>query len=667
MLFKNLPEGVMVFDQDDTLIQFNNAASHLLQIQKSSIGVGRHAFYDQLKSSANYYEIKGDALETLMNPYSGSSPVWYRISETPIHDKKGSQRGTLLYIRDITTVKVEKETSRKREGLLKILTEISQQLLHQQKLAKVLNTHWFELGNLLGVDHLTLYRFIDDNNPTETTTFQSYSNKRAKGLIDIDDNIKRQIKAFKEIMFYSQVDRQEQNSLYKYANIHNISYQLIIPINLENACWGFVNIVSFAPDFNLSIEERSIIKSLSDTIGSAIQRHLLEEDLKISVQKSVEALNTKSDFLSNMSHEIRTPLNGIIGFTDLLEKSNMDEQQKDYLATIRGSSHTLLSLINDILDFSKIEAGKIDITPEKVKIRTVVKEVVDMVSIKYASDNVNILVDIHPNTPDYVFVDKLRLQQVLSNLVSNALKFTSKGFVKVSVTPVSMGGGRGSFKFSILDTGKGIRKENIAKILRPFEQEDYSITKEYGGTGLGLSITTKLLSLMKSELHVESTVGEGSHFFFSIELSYEDINRKKKDDKKLDFNFPLSTQQLLNQTVLIVDDDIMSQKLLTYQLESISSDLNLLLASSGEEALHFFRKYNPGLIFVDEELPGSMNGSSLIKVIRAMSQINDEEPIIILISSFVNDNPSPIATTSGANAFLSKPIEAKKFNELLCS
>lgn len=261
----------------------------------------------------------------------------------------------------------------------------------------------------------------------------------------------------------------------------------------------------------------------------------------------------------------------------------------------------------------------------------------------------------------------LRLQQVLSNLVSNALKFTSKGFVKVSVTPVSMGGGRGSFKFSILDTGKGIRKENIAKILRPFEQEDYSITKEYGGTGLGLSITTKLLSLMKSELHVESTVGEGSHFFFSIELSYEDINRKKKDDKKLDFNFPLSTQQLLNQTVLIVDDDIMSQKLLTYQLESISSDLNLLLASSGEEALHFFRKYNPGLIFVDEELPGSMNGSSLIKVIRAMSQINDEEPIIILISSFVNDNPSPIATTSGANAFLSKPIEAKKFNELLCS
>ncbi|WNH10490.1 ATP-binding protein [Thalassobellus suaedae] len=271
------------------------------------------------------------------------------------------------------------------------------------------------------------------------------------------------------------------------------------------------------------VQAIGIVKDITEHIAQ-------QENLSIAKDQAEAANKLKSEFLANMSHEIRTPLNGVIGFSELLMKTSLDETQKHYMTTLNESAHNLIYIINDILDLSKIEAGKMELAEEKVNLLELIKQVKNMFSYQNQEKKIYFHIKTEPNLPRYVLTDGLRLQQVLINLVSNAIKFTKEGEIELSLQLMHTNSqATNMFRFSVRDTGIGISTQNKNKIFEAFTQEDLSTTKQYGGAGLGLSICNGILAMMDSNLQLESEIGKGSQFYFDV--SFKPIMEESSNSK----------------------------------------------------------------------------------------------------------------------------------------
>ncbi|QQD12740.1 PAS domain S-box protein [Sphingobacterium sp. UDSM-2020] len=368
------------------------------------------------------------------------------------------------------------------------------------------------------------------------------------------------------------------------------------------------------------------------------QREELEKAKILAEQGSI----AKSEFLANMSHEIRTPLNGIIGFTDLMTRTSLDDTQQEYLSIVDQSATLLLSIINDILDFSKIEAGKLELDIDKCDLYELLTQVTTFLNIQAPGKNVEFHLNISKDVPQYIWVDSLRVKQVLMNLLSNAKKFTEKGKIELCVDFLSKEDDLISLRFSVRDTGIGIKAEKQEKIFDAFSQEDASTTKRYGGTGLGLTISNKLLKMMGSGLKLESTYLVGSRFYFDLSVRYDDGDVREWLNLKT------------IRAVLIVANDPAKRTLLAQMLNL--QKIKVFEAANGFEVLQLLMKGNQyDAIIIDNDLP-IMSGVETIKKIKEKLFSIDNDHTIIPIFDANEGNISNICTSLGIRHWLENPV-----------
>jgi two-component system, sensor histidine kinase and response regulator len=389
------------------------------------------------------------------------------------------------------------------------------------------------------------------------------------------------------------------------------------------------------------------------------ERRRAIEDLRQARQAAEAANQAKSEFLADLNHEIRTPLSNIVGVSELLADTKLSPEQAEYVTLLRRSSEALMALVSDVLDLAKIEAGRLELEATPFALRDLVRAVVDLLAQVAARKGLTLAAEVAPDVPARVVGDSHRVRQVLINLINNAVKFTEQGGVRVQVgkDPVA-----GFLHFTVSDTGIGIQADELPGIFDEFRQADSSISRQYGGTGLGLAIARRLVERMGGRIWVESTLGIGSNFHFTIPLPGQTSAATDGSTDGEERDAP-SAADGLRVRVLLADDSADNRSLIGHYLRKTPYELDL--AENGEEAVRKFESGDYDIVIMDLQMP-VLDGHTAVRAIRRWEHERGRAPTPILaLTAYASEQARARTVEAGCDAFLTKPVTRQQLLEAI--
>jgi PAS domain S-box-containing protein len=577
---------------------------------------------------------------------------------------------------DITDRKRVEEEIRLQNWRSLVASQINLRIRQSLNIHEILSTTVSEVSKFLKANRVIFYQF---NGDWEGKVVAESVNLPWRSLLEIDiqdlcfrNGLWQDYRHGKKIINDDIASSNAPECYKKLMSELQVKANLVVPILESDRLWGLLIAHQCSDIRHWRSFEIDFLSELATQFGIALyQASLLEQETYRREQLSLQnieleearseaetATKMKSAFLATMSHEIRTPMNAVLGMTGLLTDTSLSALQRDFVETIRISGENLLTLINEILDFSKLEANEMELEEINFELNTCVEEVIDLLAMLAQAKGLELASLVHHDVPSYLCGDVSRLRQILTNLVSNAIKFTDKGEVVVKVSLKSETDSIANIEFRVIDTGIGIPPESQSKLFQPFTQVDASTTRKYGGTGLGLAICKQIIDLMGGEIGIDSEVGKGSHFWFVIPFA-------KPSSSAIANLKPRREINLKDIRVLVVDDNETNCKILTYQLTAWQMRVDAIQHSS--DALGVMRKaIDEGdayeLAILDMQMP-ELDGENLGIQIKADVRLRSTK--LIMLTSLNQRNGVNKIKEVGFDEYLVKPIKQSRLLDTL--
>jgi PAS domain S-box-containing protein len=589
------------------------------------------------------------------------------ITKKTLHMDKDGGKFIVGVIRDITKRKHAEEELHKKDVLLNAVALATNILLTETDLKSAIKQTLELLGSASEVDRIRVFqnRQSDDGRHL-ATLYQEWRREGDRSCRDDHD--------LQDTAFYPAVDcwyealsaghlikgpvsyfPESERRMLQSQNIISI---LAIPILIEGQFWGAVSFEDCHCERIWTGSNVHILHSSAASIGSAIARKHVENELRKAKDAAEAGALAKSQFMANMSHELRTPMNAVIGMTSLLLEEEITADQRDCIETIRSSGEDLMFLINSLLDFTKMNEQKVELESQAFELRRCIEDAMDLLAGEASRKDLKLSCRIDGKTPEMIIGDPTRLRQILGNLLNNAVKFTEKGSVTVTVHSLQIDEHH-RIHFEIQDTGIGIAEDQMHNIFEPFCQADASITRKYGGTGLGLAISKRLVELMQGEIWAESETGKGSTFHFTILAKSTDQKalRKVKLQPEKDLVFPPGRPL----RILLAEDNEVNQTVIQKMLKRLGFRADL--AANGIEAVQALQRQPYDVVLMDVKMP-ELDGWEATRQIRRFLP-DAEQPEIIAITAYALEGDRERCLAAGMDDYISKPVQMKELRKKL--